>query len=93
MTLMRTYNEKGLPDFREVSDQEFDAAIRKYRQKVPVEGLTDQELWVLYTKWSEVDTQCAGESPYAVGLRASADRYRKTLKGECIRRGILKGTP
>lgn len=90
---MRTYNEKGLPDFREVSDEAFEGAIAKYRQNVPVEGLTDQELWTLYTKWSEVDCRCGGEGPYAIGLRASADRYRKALKGECVRRGILAGTP
>lgn len=84
---------KGLPDFREVPDREFDAAIKKYHQKVPVEGLTDQELWVLYTKWSEVDTRCAGESPYAVGLRASAGRYLRVLLDECARRGIIKADP
>lgn len=90
---MRTYNTKGLPDFREVPLDRFNEAIARYYDGTGIKDLSDGDLWILCTKWTEVDAQVDARTAHGMSLRAGAAEYRRSLETECRRRGILASKP
>ena len=76
---MLSYRECNIDDFNNALKQKHD----------DVKTISDEYLYILYTKFEADARQCSGvHSSYATGLNISSKKQAKIYKEELLKRGI-----